>query len=153
MLFANGENKKAKDVTDGLRYALQPEIDRVYRKVSEHELWVDSLSLDSEDENSAQRYEQEKPVVEHIFKVVARDSTKNATRYVANLGIQIFSCTRKKKEFYSAFAEGCRGVAQEQFDAPKNAPSATDKQHKVLVILENALLPDAIYNNFWTTPM
>lgn len=82
-----------------------------------------------------------------MLLLVAKDSSTEAARRLITFGRKLFNCKRTKDESFTAFAERFRGVAQEHLNCFEHKPTDQEKQHTALILLENANLPDTIYNN------
>lgn len=62
----------------------------------------------------------------------------------------MFRCKRSSDESYAVFVNRFKSIAQPHLDSFEHPRSGQEKQHIALVLLENAKLPDSIYENILT---
>lgn len=146
-VYAMGGDNRAKGVANGFGHTLYLAMDESYRKVIDAEIQDGSLQLSPDDQSESWTYEDQKRAVILMVNLVAKDSTAEAARRIINLSRKMFGCKRKNDESYSKYAERFRGVAQEYLNCHQHKPTEHEKQQTAMVLLENANLPDSVYNN------
>lgn len=146
-VFANGGYNRAKGVSNGYVHAFYAAVNESYVKVVETELLNNNLKMDPQDDDEQLTFDQHCKVVEKILFIVAKDLTADLIRRMITLKRYLLNCKRKDGESFQTFAERFRGVEQSYLNCLKRQTTQQEKQHSALVMLENAGLPDTIYNN------
>lgn len=119
-------------------------MDDYYQIFVEKEQLNNRLKMEPEDDDDHLKFDQHRKVVKQILLLVAKDSTSYSIRRMITFNRELFNCKRKDGESFRTFAERCRGVAQSYLSCLKRRPTHQEKQHRALVILKNARLPEKV---------
>lgn len=148
-VFANGGDTRATWISCscGFGHDLYAAMDQPYQKIIKAEISRGALSLEPEEGDATQDYNEQRKLIERILVIFAKNSYTDAGNRKIAFGRRIFNCKRAKGEDLENFADRFHGIAQEHLNSLGHMPTRQERQSAAIILMENANPSDSSYNN------
>ena len=153
-LYAKGGENRAKGMLNALGLTLYLSLQRDQRNIIDNAAHSQGVTLnlyeDTEQENLTDTAKVQFKLVEKIVQLVAKDSPTDGIRRLVRVSQDIHQCIRGKNEKPHIFARKFQGAAKQYLNMCSAAQGATESQNFAILLLENAKLQSATFNNIVT---
>ena len=153
---ARGGDNRAKGLMSALALALYFSLARDQRNIVDNAVQRNQLPLnldedyDSEEKTPAAIVKEQSKLVDDIIQLVAKDTPTDGIRRLVKASQDIYQCIRIKSEKPHVFAWKLQGRAKRYLTMCSPSHGAQEIQNVAILLLENAKLASATFNNIMT---
>ena len=152
--YAKGGDNRAKGMLSALAFTLYYSLGRDQRNIVDNAIRCNLLQLDLDDDTEIQSLtataETQFRLVDDILRLIAKDSPTDGIRRLFKASKSIHQYVRVKAEKPHVFARKFQGKAKQYLNMCNASQSVHESQNFAVLLLENAKLPSATFNNIVT---